>query len=136
MRAYPVGLLRPTPRENAWQVAEQIGDADPVGVQHLMGRSDWDAELVRDDLRGHVVAALDDPQAVLIVDETGFLEKGTHSAGAARQYSGTAGRTENCQVDVFQAYSPRCATAFIDRGPVPAKGMDRRPRPLPEDGHP
>jgi len=111
VRAYLVGLLGPVPRKNAWQVA----DADPYGVQYLMGRSDWDPELVRDDLRGYVVEALGDPEAVLILDETGFLKKGAHSAGVARQYTGTAGRIENAQVGVFLAYASRHGTAFLDR---------------------
>ena len=81
VRAYLVGLLGPVQRKNAWQVAEQIGDGDPYGVQYLMGRSEWDPDAVRDDLRAYVVEALGDADAVLILDETGFLKKGTHSAG-------------------------------------------------------
>jgi SRSO17 transposase len=115
VRAYLVGLLGPARRKNAWQVAEQIGDADPYGVQYLMGRADWDPDSVRDDLRGYVVEALGDPDAVLILDETGFLKKGTRSAGVARQYTGTAGRIENAQVGVFLAYASRHGTAFLDR---------------------
>jgi SRSO17 transposase len=114
-RAYLVGLLGPAQRKNAWQVAEQIGDADPYGVQYLMGRADWDPDAARDDLRGYVVGALGDPDAVLILDETGFLKKGTRSAGVARQYTGTAGRIENAQVGVFLAYASRHGTAFLDR---------------------
>jgi SRSO17 transposase len=114
-RAYRAGLLGPVQRKNAWQVAEQIGDADPYGVQYLMGRSEWDPDAVRDDLRGYVVEALGDPDAVLILDETGFLKKGAHSAGVARQYTGTAGRIENAQVGVFLAYASRHGTAFLDR---------------------
>ena len=114
-RAYLVGLLGPVQRKNAWQLAEQIGDADPYGVQHLLGRSDWDPDEVRDDLRAYVVEALGDPDAVLILDETGFLKKGQHSAGVARQYTGTAGRIENAQVGVFLAYAGRHGTAFLDR---------------------
>jgi SRSO17 transposase len=114
-RAYLVGLLGPVQRKNAWQVAEQIGDADPCGVQYLMGRAEWDPDEVRDDLRGYVVESLGDPEAVLILDETGFLKKGTKSAGVARQYTGTAGRIENAQVGVFLAYHSRHGTAFIDR---------------------
>jgi SRSO17 transposase len=104
-RAYLAGLLAPVQRKNAWQVAEQIGDADPYGVQYLMGRSEWDPDAVRDDLRDYVVESLGDPEAVLILDETGFLKKGTRSAGVARQYTGTAGRIENAQVGVFLAYA-------------------------------
>jgi SRSO17 transposase len=116
VRAYLRGLLGPVQRKNAWQVAEQIGDADPYGVQYLMGRSEWDPEAVRDDLRDYVVGALGDPEAVLVLDETGFLKKGTKSAGVARQYTGTAGRVENAQVGVFLAYASRHGTAFLDRG--------------------
>jgi SRSO17 transposase len=115
VRAYLVGLLGPVQRKNAWQLAEQIGDADPFGVQYLMGRADWDPDEVRDDLRGYVVESLGDPAAVLILDETGFLKKGTKSAGVARQYTGTAGRVENAQVGVFLAYASRHGTAFLDR---------------------
>jgi SRSO17 transposase len=115
VRAYLVGLLGPARRKNAWQLAEQIGDADPYGVQYLMGRSEWDPEAVRDDLRGYVVEALGDPDAVLVLDETGFLKKGTRSAGVARQYTGTAGRIENAQVGVFLAYASRHGVAFLDR---------------------
>jgi SRSO17 transposase len=115
VRAYLAGLLGPVRRKNAWQVAERIGDADPYGVQYLMGRADWDPDLVRDDLRAYVVASLGDPDAVLILDETGFLKKGDKSAGAARQYTGTAGRIENAQVGVFLAYASVHGTALIDR---------------------
>jgi SRSO17 transposase len=103
VRAYLVGLLGPVQRKNAWQVAEQIGDGGPYGVQYLMGRSQWDPDAVRDDLRGYVVEALGDPDAVLVLDETGFLKKGNKSAGVARQYTGPAGRIENAQVGVFLA---------------------------------
>ena len=115
VRSYLVGLLGPVQRKNAWQVAEQIGDAVPYGVQYLMGRADWDPDEVRDDLRGYVVETLGDPDAVLVLDETGFLKKGTRSAGVARQYTGTAGRIENAQVGVFLAYAGRHGTAFLDR---------------------
>jgi SRSO17 transposase len=115
VRAYLIGLLGPVQRKNSWQLAEQIGDGDPYGVQYLLGRSDWDPETVRDDLRDYVVETLGDAEAVLVLDETGFLKKGTHSAGVARQYTGTAGRIENAQVGVFLAYASRHGTAFLDR---------------------
>jgi SRSO17 transposase len=125
VRAYLVGLLGPVQRKNAWQLAEQIGDADPYGVQYLMGRSEWDPDSVRDDLRGYVVEALGDPDAVLVLDETGFLKKGTKSAGVARQYTGTAGRIENAQVGVFLAYASRHGVAFLDRALyLPAEWTD------------
>lgn len=115
VRAYLVGLLGPVQRKNAWQLAEQIGDGDPYGVQYLMGRAEWDLDAVRDDLRDYVVESLGDPDAVLVLDETGFLKKGTKSAGVARQYTGTAGRVENAQVGVFLAYAGRHGVAFLDR---------------------
>jgi SRSO17 transposase len=115
VRAYLEGLMAPVQRKNSWQIAEQIGEAAPYGVQHLLGRSDWDPDAVRDDLRAQVVEALGDPGAVLILDETGFLKKGTRSAGVARQYTGTAGRIENAQVGVFLAYASRHGIAFLDR---------------------
>ncbi len=83
--AYLRGLLSPVERKNGWQIAEVVGDATPYGLQHLLGRAQWDAEEVRKDLRTYVVESLGDPQAVLVLDETGFLKKGRHSAGVARQ---------------------------------------------------
>jgi SRSO17 transposase len=112
---YLAGLLGPVERRNGWQLAEQIGDAAPDGVQRLVRTARWDADAVRDDLRAYVVEHLGDEQAVLVVDETGFLKKGTKSAGVARQYSGTAGRIENCQIGVFLAYASRHGRAFLDR---------------------
>jgi SRSO17 transposase len=105
--AYLKGLLSPAERKNGWQLAEVSGDATPYGVQHLLGRARWDADTVRDDLRAYVREHVGDPQAVLVIDETGFVKKGQQSAGVARQYSGTAGRVENCQIGVFLAYASR-----------------------------
>jgi SRSO17 transposase len=136
VRAYLAGLLGPVQRKNAWQVAEQIGDAAPYGVQYLMGRADWDPDSVRDDLRGYVVEALGDPDAVLILDETGFLKKGTKSAGVARQYTGTAGRIENAQVGVFLAYASRHGTAFLDRALYLPQEWTDDPRRCEEAGVP
>jgi SRSO17 transposase len=113
--AYLRGLLSDAERKNAWQLAEQAGDATPYGVQHLLGRADWDADLVRDDLIAYAHGHLADPQGVLVVDETGFLKKGTKSVGVQRQYSGTAGRIENCQVGVFLAFTGRKGHALLDR---------------------
>jgi SRSO17 transposase len=101
--AYIRGLRSPVERKNGWQLAEVNGDATPYGIQHLLGRARWHAEAVRDDLRASLVEHISDPQAVLVLDETGFLKKGQQSAGVARQYSGTAGRVENCQIGVFLA---------------------------------
>jgi SRSO17 transposase len=83
--AYIRGLLSPVERKNGWQVAEVNGETPPYGVQHLLGRAIWDAEALRDDLRPYVVEQLGAPEAVLVVDETGFLKKGQHAAGVARQ---------------------------------------------------
>jgi SRSO17 transposase len=112
---YLTGLLAPVERRNGWQLAEQIGEATPDGVQRLVRTARWDADAVRDDLRTYGVEHLGAPDAVLVVDETGFLKKGTKSAGVARQYSGTAGRIENCQIGVFLAYASRHGRAFLDR---------------------
>ena len=114
-RAYLKGLLAPVERKNGWQLAEVAGDRTPDGVQDFLARMRWDADLVRDDLRAYVVEHLGDPGAVLVLDETGFVKKGTRSVGVQRQYSGTAGRIENCQVGVFLGYASRHGHALIDR---------------------
>src|SRR5215217_7715527 len=113
--AYLRGLTSPVERKNGWQLAEQIGERTPDGVQRLLATARWDADAVRDDLRAYVVEYLGDPRGVLVVDETGFLKKGTRSAGVQRQYSGTAGRIENCQIGVFLAYASPRGRAFLDR---------------------
>ena len=113
--AYLRGLLSPVERKNGWQVAEVNGDTTPYGVQHLLGRAQWEADEVREDLAAYVVEHMGDPQAVLVVDETGFLKKGQHSAGVARQYSGTAGRVENCQIGVFLTYASPQGHVVLDR---------------------
>ena len=113
--AYLRGLLAPLERKNGWQLAEAAGDAAPDGVQDFLSRTRWDADAVRDDLRAYVAEHLGDPEAVLVLDETGFLKKGDKSAGVQRQYSGTAGRIENCQVGVFLGYAGRHGRALIDR---------------------
>src|SRR5690349_3606790 len=109
------GLLAPVERRNGWQLAEQIGERSPDGVQRLLRTACWDAAAVRDDLRAYVVERLGDPDAVLVIDETGFLKKGEKSAGVQRQYSGTAGRVANCQIGVFLGYAGRHGRALIDR---------------------
>jgi hypothetical protein len=113
--AYLRGLLAPLGRKNGWQLAEAAGDATPDGMQDFLGRMRWDADAVRDDLRAYVVEHLGDPGAVLVLDETGFVKKGEKSAGVQRQYSGTAGRVENCQIGVFLGYASRHGRALIDR---------------------
>lgn len=112
---YLKGLLAPVERKNGWQLAEAAGDSTPDGMQDFLARMHWDADGVRDDLRAYVVEHLGDASAVLVLDETGFLKKGTKSAGVQRQYSGTAGRIENCQVGVFLGYASCHGHALIDR---------------------
>jgi SRSO17 transposase len=113
--AYLRGLLGPAERKNGWQLAEANGDDTPYGMQHLLGRAVWDADAVRDDLCAYVIEHLGDPHGVVVIDETGFLKKGRHSAGVARQYSGTAGRVENCQIGVFLAYASAWGHVLLDR---------------------
>jgi SRSO17 transposase len=114
-QAYLSGLLSSLERKNGWQLAEAVGDPTPYATQHLLDRADWDADAVRDDLRAYVIEQLGDPAAVLVVDETGFVKKGTPSAGVAKQYVGTLGKIENCQVGVFLAYAGPRGVAFLDR---------------------
>src|SRR3954467_8870507 len=113
--AYLRGLLAPLGRKNGWQLAEAAGDRTPDGMQDFLSRMRRDADAVRDDLRAYVVEHLGDPEAVLVLDETGFVKKGEKSAGVQRQYGGTAGRVENWQVGVFLGYASRHGRALIDR---------------------
>ena len=113
--AYLRGLLSSVERKNGWQLAEQLGELTPDGVQRLLATARWSADQVRDDLRDYVVEHLGDAEAVLVVDETGFVKKGTKSAGVQRQYSGTAGRVENCQIGVFVAYASAKGRTLLDR---------------------
>jgi SRSO17 transposase len=115
VKAYLQALLSPVERKNSWQLAECSGEATPDGMQRLLSTAMWGADAVRDELRRYVFDVLGDEQAVLVVDETGFLKQGHKSAGVKRQYSGTAGRVENCQIGVFLAYATSRGTAFIDR---------------------
>jgi SRSO17 transposase len=115
VRAYLEGLLAPVERKNGWQLAENAGDRTPDAVQDFLARMRWDADQVRDDLRAYVVAHLGDADGVLVLDETGFVKKGTKSVGVQRQYSGTAGRIENCQIGVFLGYASQHGHALIDR---------------------
>jgi len=112
---YIKGLLSPVERKNSWQLAEMMGEATPYGLQQFLYRSPWDPDAIRDDTRSYVMEHLGDSGGILVVDETGFLKKGAHSAGVQRQYSGTAGKVENCQVGVFLAYVSRHGHALIDR---------------------
>jgi SRSO17 transposase len=113
-REYVSGLLAGLERKNGWTLAERAAEGCPDGMQRLLRTADWDVDAFRDDVRDYVVEHLGDPGGVLVGDETGFLKKGVKSAGVQRQYSGTAGCTENCQIGVFLAYASK-ALARPDR---------------------
>jgi SRSO17 transposase len=126
---YLNGLLSPLEKKNGWTLSEQVGQLRPDGVQRLLNHSDWDENAVRDDLRDFVVESIGAKDAVLIGDDTGFLKKGTKSAGVQRQYTGTAGRTENCQIGTFLAYASAKGRALIDRELyIPVSWTDDRDR--------
>jgi SRSO17 transposase len=134
---YLSGLLADVGRKNSWQMAEAIGEVTPRGVQHLLNDARWDPHAVRDDLREYVVEHLgDEKSGVLVVDETGFLKKGEKSVGVARQYTGTAGKKENCQVGVFLCYASKEGAAFIDRALYLPKEWTDDPQRLSEAGVP
>jgi SRSO17 transposase len=114
-RAFVLGLLAELPRKNCWTIDEHAGDPSPDGMQHLLARAKWDADGVRDDVRGYVIEHLGNPGAVLVIDETGDVKKGTATAGVQRQYTGTAGRIENAQVAVYLGYAAPRGHALIDR---------------------
>jgi SRSO17 transposase len=114
-RAFVRGLLADLPRKNCWTIAEHAGDPSPDGMQHLLGRAVWDHDKVRDDIRDYVVEHLGGQGAVLVVDETGDLKKGTTTVGVQRQYTGTAGRIENAQVAVYLVYATDAGHALVDR---------------------
>jgi SRSO17 transposase len=127
--AYLRGLLSPAERKNSWQLADVSGDATPSAIQHLLRRALWDPAAVREERHRDVVQPLEDPEAVLVVDETGFLKKGRHSAGVARQYRGTAGRVENCQSGVLWGYASALGHALLDRArSLPQEWTDDRER--------
>src|SRR5438874_2268162 len=115
MAAFMRGLLAGLPRVNCWSIAEHAGERCPRGMQRLLSSAVWDQDGMRDDLRGYVLEHFADPAAVLVVDETGDVKKGTATVGTQRQYTGTAGRTENAQVAVYLAYAAPAGSAFIDR---------------------
>jgi SRSO17 transposase len=114
-RAYLLGLFADVETRSCWQLAEHAGDQSPHRMQRLLGEAVWDADAVRDDVRGYVADELGDPDGVLIIDDTGDLKKGVHSVGVQRQYTGTAGRVENAQVGVFLGYAARGGYTLIDR---------------------
>ena len=125
--AYLQSLLSTVERKNSWQLAEAAGLANPYPFQHLLGRAQWDAEAVRDAHRQDVLAGLGQDDAVLAIDETGFIKKGDQSAGVARQYCGASGKLDNCQVGVFLSRQTAQGHALSRSGALPAAGMDRRP---------
>jgi SRSO17 transposase len=114
-RALVLGLLADLPRKNCWTIAEHAGQASPDGLQHLLAGAVWDEHAVRDDVRDYLVEHLADPEAVLVVDETGDLKKGSHTVGVQRQYTGTAGKVDNAQVAVYLAYATTAGHGVIDR---------------------
>ena len=122
--AYVRGLLAPLERKNGWTLAEAAGFRSPNGLQDFLQSPAWDPDLVRDDVRDYVVEHLGDPDGVLVADETGFLKKGVRSAGVQRQYSGTAGRTENCQIGTFLCYASRQGPGADRPGVVRAGVVD------------
>src|SRR5215469_16132868 len=113
--AYVTGLLSTTERKNGWQLAALAGEATPDGMQRLLSTAYWDANAVRDDLVAYSLEHLADPAAVLVLDETGFVKKGTKSVGVAPQYCGTVGKIANCQVGVFLAYATPHGPVLLDR---------------------
>lgn len=115
VRDLVLGLLSDLPRKNCWSIAEWAGETSPDGMRHLLGRAKWDADRGRDDVREYVLEHLHDEDAVLVVDETGDVKKGTHTVGAQRQYTGTAGRIENAQVAVYLVYAGSRGHAAVDR---------------------
>jgi SRSO17 transposase len=124
-RSFLLGVLSEVDTRSCWQLAEQAGDASPQAMQRLLGEAVWDADAVRDDLRGYVIDSIGDPGAVLILDDTGDLKTGVHTVGVQRQYTGTAGRIENAQVSVFLAYATPTGRALIDRAVyLPASWTD------------
>jgi SRSO17 transposase len=112
---YVRGLIAEVERKNGWQLAEHAGYSHPRGIQRVLARYVWDAAAVRDDLRQYIAAEFGDDRAVLVVDETGFPKQGKHSAGVARQYSGTLGKIANCQVGVFLGYASPAGHVGLDR---------------------
>jgi len=114
-RACVAGMVSGLERKTGWSLAEHAGEGTPDGMQRLFTTARWDEDLVRDDVRGYVTAALGDPDGVLIGDDTGFEKKGCCSAGVQRQYTGTAGKITNCQLGVFLAYAGPKGRALIDR---------------------
>jgi len=114
-QAYLRGLLSSVERKNGWQLAEEAGETTPYAMQYLLDRAVWNSEQLREVLCTYVKEQLADASAVLVIDETGFLKKGRKSVGVQRQYSGTAGRIENCQLGVFLTYASQAGHTLLDR---------------------
>jgi len=112
---YVGGLVAGLERKNGWTLAEHAGEISPDGMQRLLRRADWDVDGVRDDIRDYVVDRLGHTGAVLVIDDTGFIKKGLRSAGVQRQYTGTSGKKDNCQIGTFLAYVAPAGHALIDR---------------------
>jgi SRSO17 transposase len=128
-RSFLLGVLSDVDTRSCWQLAEQAGDVSPQAMQRLLSEAVWDADAVRDDVRGYIVDAIGDPGGVLILDDTGDLKAGSHTVGVQRQYTGTAGRIENAQVSVFLAYATPAGRALIDRAVyLPASWTEDRAR--------
>lgn len=134
--ALMAGMISGLDRKNCWTIAEHRGASTPDGLQHLLARAAWDADAVRDDLRDYVIDAFGDPGAILVVDETGDVKKGTHSVGVQRQYSGTAGRIENSQVAVYLTYAAPRGHALIDRALYLPKSWTEAPQRCVDAGIP
>jgi len=122
------GLLGDEQRKTGWMRAEAAGDPGPWRQQAILGRRDWDADALRDIVRDYVIEHLADDDAVLVIDETGFLKQGKASCGVARQYTGSAGKITNCQIGVFAAYVSRQWPCVHRSGVVSSEGMDRGSR--------
>jgi SRSO17 transposase len=128
--AYLQSLLSTVERKNSWQLAEAAGLANPYRFQHLLGRAHWDAEALRDEQLQNVLAGLGQDDAVLAIDETGFIKKGQKSVGVARQYCGASGKLDNCQVGVFLSWQTAKGHALLDRALYLPREWTQRPRAL------
>jgi len=115
VKAYLKGLLSPIERKNGWKLAEEAGESTPYSMQYLLDRAVWESDHVRDELQAYVCEMIGNDNGVYVIDETGFLKKGNKSVGVQRQYSGTAGRVENCQIGVFLTYATEMGYTFVDR---------------------
>lgn len=114
-KAYIRGLLSTIKRKNGWQLSEDIGESTPYNIQYILNRASWEADELRDKLMEYVCKNIGDANGVAVLDETGFIKKGDKSVGVQRQYSGTAGRIENCQIGVFLSYTSSKGHTLIDR---------------------